>query len=173
MNDIFSYIDKLELIAFFSGYLIVLTFVSIIAYNYKSIKWVNGFKSLLSKSYGIIGLLYIGMKAHQYLPTLIKYPFSTIQLPLDLIHILAYFTFIFLFLSIKIGYKISIIHSAIYLCIVLYYTAQYTFYHNLDYSFIHNILNVFIDSLLLNITVLVLAFIFVQLKLYIRNRWLR
>jgi hypothetical protein len=173
MNDIFSFIDKLELIAFFSGYLIVLIFISIIIYNYKSIKWINCLNSILTQSYGIIGLMYLGMKIHQYLPTLIKYPLSTIQLPLDFIHILAYLSFIFLFLPIRIGYKISIIHSAIYLSIVLYYTAQYTFYHNLDYSFIHNILNVFIDSLLLNMTILSLVFIFVQLNQYIRNRFLR
>jgi hypothetical protein len=169
MNDIFSFIDKLELISFFSGYLIVLTFVSIIANRYQSINWVVRLKNILPKSYGVIGLLYLGLKLQQYLPTLIKYPLSTIQLRWDFLHLLAYFSFIFLFTPSKIGYKISLFHGSIYSIIALFLIFQFGLTHTIDHSFKNKITYVFLISILLNFSILFILFIIDRVKIRIRK----
>ena len=68
MDDFLVYIEKLELIAFFAAYALVYLFIIILATELKLEKsnWIKKLPSLLPKSYGLVVLLYVGMKLNQY-----------------------------------------------------------------------------------------------------------
>lgn len=61
-DSFFSYLDQLQLLAFFSGYPLIYLFIRFIAYQWKNNrKIVIDLVSLLPLTYAFLGILYIGL----------------------------------------------------------------------------------------------------------------
>ena len=171
MNDsFFSYLHRLELIAFFSGYPLVYAIVLFIAGNKAS---RNNLKrkivSLLPFAYGLVGILYFGFQLKTLYPDYsIEHMKESMYYPyLVLWGISAAF---FLIPVIAKKPVLSILHSSVFFLLLLKDIFFQSTGSGTDKNIIRNDMKLYTNSLLLNtgaiIAVTLIYFLLSRLKSY-------
>jgi len=153
-NDIITYIQKLELFAFFSGYCLIYTLIFFIKgdNNNKPKLLINRLAILLPYAYALTATLYLGMVIKNIsLDFSIRNFKDQFQIPfMQIWALLAVLFWIPLFNKKTI---FSLIHSLVFFGFLVQ-----EFFINMNSptgkEIIHNYMKVFTDSLLLNLTTL-------------------
>ena len=153
MDDFLVYIEKLELIAFFAAYALVYLFIIILATELKLEKsnWIKKLPSLLPKSYGLVVLLYVGMKLNQYYPLLKNYSLNfNFTTPLFYLKCWAVIGLIFLFNFFKKKPKLAIFHSLVFLLIPVVDFVHF-YFNQIGIEIVHNEMRMFFIGILLHL----------------------
>lgn len=167
-NEMISYLQQLEMVAFFSGYPFI---YAVVAYLKSTAKFNSSIKNsafiLLPFTYAIVGILYAGLQIKNLYPDYsITHITSEIQVPFYVSWALLSLLFLIPFFNKKP--LISLLHS-----LVFFYLIVKNFYVQLtgaktDKNVLRNFMNVYIDSILLNTAILILLLI-----IYYAIRFLR
>ena len=154
-NSFFAYIQKLELLAFFSGYPLIYTVILFIA---ESQHLQNNFKnrivSLLPFSYALVGSLYLGFQLRNLYP---NYSIENIKLTIQQPYLVTWGCLSILFWIPALGKRtvLSLLHSLVFFFLVVkdlfLQSSAFT-----DKNIIRNDMKIYTDSLLINIGALVL-----------------
>ena len=153
--DLFSYFEKLELIAFFSAFPMFYVLVHFVS-NDLNIKkrWVANMPKTMPLTYAIITLLYLGMKIHQM--------FEVHSLNLDWGNMLAYFKiWVVLGLLFFLPYfrekkSWSLLHSLPFTIIILVDFARF-YNHQVSQDYIHNEMRLYFTSFMIAMSVFVFS----------------
>jgi hypothetical protein len=168
MESLELYFEKLELIAFFSGFPLVYVLVFFIAGYQKNNPAVKArLVSLLPYAYALAGLLYLGNLLRSWYPDYsLSHINSTIYQPFLKIWAILSLIFWIPFFSRRPVY--SLLHSFIFLYILCKDILGQAFSSDHDPHIIRNEMKVYTDSLLLNsgtfVTVLLFFFIVTWVK---------
>src|SRR5687767_9204037 len=154
-----SYLQQLEILAFFSGYPLVYAVVAFLRTTAKSGSSIkNSAFILLPFSYTIVGILYLGLQLKNLFPDYsVRHIASQIQIPFFAGWALLSLAFWIPFLSKKP--VLSLLHS-----LVFFYLIVKNFYLQLtstepDKHVLSNFMKVYSDSILLNTVVLIVLLI--------------
>jgi hypothetical protein len=159
MNDLFTYFEKLELVAFFSGFplLYLIARYSLQVFNKTAINGLKAIVDKLPKAYALTSLLYVGMKINQSLPlTALNFNFLSAFLYykcwafLGLIFFHPYF-------SKKPFY--SFFHSLVFIGLVIFDFISY-YRQQIGIEVIHNEMRLYFLSLLLNLCTLTIILLY-------------
>ena len=156
-NDIITYIQKLELFGFFSGYCLIYTLIYFLKgeNNSKPKLLINRLATLLPYAYALTATLYLGMFIKNIsLDFSIQNFQDQFRVPfLEIWALLAVFFWIPLFNKKTV---FSLIHSLVFFGFLVH-----EFFINMNSpvgkEVIHNYMKVFTDSLFLNLTTLALV----------------
>ena len=158
-NEMISYLQQLEILAFFSGYPLIYAIVAYLkstATSKPTIK--NSAFNLLPFEYATIGLLYVALQIKNLYPDYsIKHLSSEIQIPFFVCWALSSLVFLTPFFNKKP--IVSLLHS-----LVFFYLIIRNFYLQLisiepDKNVLTNLRRVYSDSLLLNATIFIVLLI--------------
>ena len=171
MNNFFTYIDKLELIAFFSAF--PLFYFLIISFYTKPLtakfKFLKSIPTLISNTYATMTVLYMGMKLNQLY---LQNTFATIQIQyLTTIFILKCWTvfgFLFFFNFFRTKPLIALAHSSIYFLILFIDFFQY-YNRQIDIEVFHNEMRLYIIGFIAYITILSILLIIRLIRLKYRK----
>lgn len=127
-NDFFLYLEKMEYLAFFSGYALLYACIMVIAQSFgKEKKWGLTLTRLLPYSYAVTGLLYIGFSFDKLYPDI---SFTSLKLLLSHSWLTpwAFSTALFLIPALSRKIIFSLIHSLPFFYLLVksiysYYTA--------------------------------------------------
>ena len=155
-----SYLQQLEILAFFSGYPLLYAIVATIGNAAKS---RSSFRyiifMLLPFAYAIVGILYTGLQLKNLYPDYsFKHIYAEIQIPFYAIWGLLSITFFIPALSKRP--VVSLLHS-----LVFFYLMVRNFYLQLrspfpDHDIMKNHMRIYFDSIILNIVVIISLSIF-------------
>lgn len=169
-NEMISYLQQLELLAFFSGYPFVYAVVAFLKSTAKSRSSIKTSAFiLLPFAYAIVGILYAGLQIKNLYPDYsVKHIVSEIQIPFFAGWALLSLVFWVPFFSKKP--IISLLHS-----LVFFYLIVKNFYSQLtspepDKHILGNFMKVYSDSLLLNTIILILLLIFYYSTRFLRRK---
>ena len=156
-NDFFAYLERLELLAFFSGYPLLYAVILFIGGN-KQLK--NNFKirivSLLPFAYALVGTLYLGLQLKNLYP---DYSIENIKLTMQQPWLIIWGLLSIFFWIPALGKKpvLSLIHSLVY----FFFLVRDLFLHSVQSSVgknvVRNDMKIYTDSLLLNLGALILV----------------
>jgi hypothetical protein len=171
MNNLFTYIDKLELIAFFSAF--PLFYFFLIAFYSKPLvmkfKWLKSTPEIISIVYATISLLYVGMKLNQWYEQILIGPIQyDIYSYIFIVKCWSIFGLIFFFKSLRSKPMLALAHSSIYFIILLIDFFQY-YHHQYDIEAFHNEMRLYFIGLL---AYLIISFVFF-LATYLRFKFVR
>jgi hypothetical protein len=166
-NSFFAYTQRLELLAFFSGYPLIYTVILFIAGN-QQIK--NNFKSrvifLLPFAYALVGSLYLGLQLKNLYP---DYSIENIKLTIQQPCLVSWGLLSILFWIPALAKKatLSLLHSLVFFFFVVRdLFLQLTAPANNDV--IRNDMKIYTDSLLLNLgavtSIVLLFFLYTRYK---------
>jgi len=166
-DSFFIYIERLELIAFFSGYPLIFLAVRIIAawLHAKSITRMD-IATLLPFAYAFAGLLYLGLELKNLYP---HYSFENIKLATADPYLKTWALFSLLFFVPFFAKKpmLSLLHSLVFFYFVVKDFFRHFFLHD-DNNFLQNDMHMYSRSLLINlgafILVTLLYFLLASLK---------
>lgn len=147
----FEYLDRLELLAFFSGYPLIFAIVVYIRGNRKT---GNGFReklvTLLPYSYALVGTLFLGLQLRNLYP---DYSFENIKVTTLESYLKIWGLLSLLFWLPVLAKKpiLSLVHSLVF----FFFLAKDLFLHAIqssgDRNMIRNEMKIYTDSLLLNL----------------------
>ncbi len=142
----FSYIERLELMGFFSAYPLVYALVSVIATSFKAP--VKKIFSLLPYTYALVGLLYLGLQLKNLYP---DYSFENIRLSVQqpFLKIWALLTLLFWIPFFAKKPVLSLLHSLVFFFFLLRDLYLQTSLHNADKTIVRNEMKLYTDSFLL------------------------
>lgn len=155
-DSFFIYIERLELLLFFSGYPLIYLLIFVIAEtNFAKKIFQKNISTLLPYAYALVGVLYLGFLLKSFYP---DYSFNHIststKIPaLKIWSLLSILFFIPLFAKKSVY---SLLHSFVFIFFILRDLYFYVF-KTLDKSVLENDMNLYTYSLLINIA----AFLFV------------
>ena len=157
-NSFFEYLQRLELMAFFSGYALLYAVVFIVLSSYFK-KYAAQLLSLLPLSYAICGILYLGLQLRNLYPE-----FSLTQLKENLYQpflvIWGLLSILFLVPALRKRHYLSVLHSLVFFFFIARDLYRHTFIAT-NKEVVRNDMKVFTDSLLLNLAIFVVVlFIF-------------
>jgi hypothetical protein len=166
VDSLDSYLEKLKLIAFFSGFPLIYLIIIILAGTRKGVAtFKSKLPSLLSIAYGLVGLLYWGYMVRELYPDYSAENIqSTVQLPL--LEIWALLSLLFLIPLFFRNPVLSLLHSLVFMYLLVKDIFSYAFSTETDRHILRNDMKLFTDSLLLNTG----TFIVVALIYYFINR---
>ncbi len=169
-NSLFAYIERLEVLGFFSGYPLLYAIVLIIP-GPKDQR--NAFKSRLTRvlpyAYALTGTLYLGMILRNAYPHYSLYNLITgLEQPWLRIWGLLSILFWIPFFARKPIF--SLVHSLVFFYFIIIDLWSYVSRSALDNQFIKNDMKVYGDSILLNLAAIVLIFTFSTLYAGIQHR---
>ena len=157
-NSFFDYLQRLELLAFFSGYPLLYALVFFISEKYPLKKiFQKGIGSLLPKAYALVGTLYLGLQLKKL------YPYYTLD---NIIRMQMPYLVIWGVLSILFWLPVfskkplfSLIHSLLFFFLLAKDLLLHSFQHSTDKSIVRNDMKIYTTSLLLNLgTYLIIVF---------------
>jgi len=168
MNNFFIYIDKLELIAFFSAFpLFYFLYISFYTKTFiVKFKWLKVLPEIISLAYATISLLYIGMKSNQLY---VQNTMGPIQFELtSYIFILKFwsiFGLLFFFKFLRTKPLLALAHSSIYFIILLIDFFQY-YHHQINVEAFHNEMRLYFISFVayISISIILILGYFIRLK---------
>ena len=162
-NSFFSYLQRIELLAFFSGYPLIYTLIVFTAGNQRSKNnFISRCISLLPLGYALVGSLYLGLQLKNLYPYYsVENLKLTIQEPLLIIWALLSILFWIPFFSKKT--VISLIHSFVFFFFLLRDIFLQLSAKSGDRSLVRNSMKLYTDSLLLNLC----AFAFIALLAFL------
>jgi hypothetical protein len=168
-NDLVSYIERLELLAFFSGYPLIYTIVYFIAgeKGKKPVTFLNGLVKLLPFAYALAGTLFVGYILKNMYP---DYTFKNIALQFQTSYLKIWGLLAVLFWIPVFNKKtiFSLLHSLVFFFFLLkdfflYLTSS------LGKEMIQNDMKIYTNSLLLNMVALVIIVIINCILIFVRQ----
>ena len=153
MNDFFTYIEKLELVAFFAGYPLVYFFILLLS-NTSFIKYSlrEGLIKGLSNAYVIVVFLYIGMKLNhtynEFNGQGISWNYNHLNFYLKT---WAFLGVLFLFRPFKSKPVLLLLHSLVFFIIVAIDILLFM-NHKIQIEVVHNEMRLYFLSVLLHLT---------------------
>ncbi len=152
MDSSFStYMQQLELLAFFSGYPLIYLLTLVIAGNASTGKNLsNRIYSLLPFAYALVGTLYLAYQIRNLHP---DYSLSHIQLSIQqpFWTIWALLSILFWLPALQKKPVLSIFHSLPFFLLLVYDLFQHTIHFQQDNSVVRNDMKIYTDSLLLHL----------------------
>jgi hypothetical protein len=164
-SSIFTYVEQLEMLVFFSGYPLVYSLVRLV-FRHASLKNVHAaaLVTILPFAYALVGTLYLGLELKNLYPDYtIENIKHRIQQP-DLM-MWALLSLLFWIPAMSKRQIFSVLHSLVFFFIIvrdLYFQVTGL---NSDRNILKNDMTVYTISILLNLA----AFVFVSLSYYIYN----
>lgn len=160
MGDIFlTYIQYLELIAFFSGYPLLYAVINALGDSFKKNSWLQLSMKLLPISYALTGLLYLGLQLKNFYP---DYSLHRLQQSITLpwLTLWGILSILFFFPSLARKKQFSLLHSLVFLFLLVknFYT-QYTADVK-DFNMVKNDMKLYAASIILNFAALVVVILF-------------
>lgn len=171
MDDtFFAYLQRLEFMAFFSGFPLVYALITVIAGKKLS---NNSFRDrlipLLPFSYALVGTLFLGLQLRNLYPDFhFDDMFKSQQQPWLLLWGLLSVLFWIPLFSKKPIY--SLLHSLVFFFFLLKDLVQQFFTTKTDRNMIRNDMKIYTDSLLLNLGALAILVLFSFLYFYFKKR---
>ena len=167
-DDFFSYLQRLELMAFFSAYPLLYAVINVIAGNSKR-KVLKRLPSLLPYAYAMVGSLYFGLQLKNLYP---DYSFenisSAVQQPL--LTIWALLSLLFWIPALAKKPVISLLHSFVFFFLLLKDLFAQLFRDG-DKNIVRNDMKVYTDSLLLNSgAIFIITIIYLLIRFKLKNR---
>ena len=174
MDDIFfAYLQRLELMAFFSGYPLLYAVTLFIAEN-QQLK--NNFKSrivsLLPFAYALVGTLYLGLQLKNLYP---DYSIENIKLTMQQPYLKIWGLLAILFWIPAIAKKpiLSLLHSLVFFLLLVRDLFLQLSASSADKNIVRNDMKIYTDSLLLNLgafaLIVLLSFLFTHYKKRLRS----
>ena len=174
MDDIFfAYLQRLELMAFFSGYPLLYAVTLFIAEN-QQLK--NNFKSrivsLLPFAYALVGTLYLGLQLKNLYP---DYSIENIKLTMQQPYLKIWGLLAILFWIPAIAKKpiLSLLHSLVFFFFLVRDLFLQLSASSADKNIVRNDMKIYTDSLLLNMgafaLIVLLSFLFTHYKKRLRS----
>jgi hypothetical protein len=166
-NDFWSYLERLELLAFFSAYPVVFALFHVIAgYGKKGI--TKKIPSLLPYAYALIGILYLGLQLKNLYP---DYSIEHIKAGMEqpVLKIWALLSILFFIPALSKKPVISLLHSFVFFFFLLKDLLSHLF-GNGDKNIVSNDMKVYTDSLLINAGALLVIVIFYLLTGFIKKQ---
>ncbi len=164
-DNFFSYLQQLELMAFFSAYPLLYAIINVIASNSKK-EFIKKIPFLQPYAYALVGLLYFGLQLKNLYP---DYSFenirSSVQQPLLIIW--AFLSLLFWIPALARKPVISMLHSFVFFFFLLRDLFSQLFGSSTDKNILKNEMKVYTDSLLLNLG----AFTFIVLLFFLFTRY--
>ena len=169
-ESFFEYLDRLELLAFFSGYPLIFALVGYIGGNRTPNTGFRGrLVTLLPYSYALVGTLFLGLQLRNLYP---DYSFENIKVVTEgsYLRIWGLLSLLFWLPALAKKPKLSLIHSLVF----FFFLVKDLFLHAIqssgDRNMIGNEMKIYTDSLLLNLaTILCMVlvyFLFSRFKIY-------
>lgn len=149
-NSFFAYLQRLELLAFFSGYPLLYAVIIFIAGKERLKTILKGrIVSMLPFTYALMGTLYLGLQLKNLYP---DYSFENIKLTMQLSYLKIWGILSILFWMPTLARKsfVSLLHSLVF----FYFLARDLFFHtfySVDKSVVQNDMNIYTVSLLINL----------------------
>ena len=164
-GNFFSYIERLELLAFFSAYPLLYALINVIAGN-STRKVLKKIPSLLPYTYALVGTLYLGLRLKNLYP---DYSFENIRSSVQhpVLTIWALFSILFWIPALTRKPVISLLHSLVFFFFLLKDILSQLFTSGADKNIIKNDMKLYTDSLILNLGALLfltLIYFFFQFK---------
>jgi hypothetical protein len=165
-NDFFAYLQRLELMAFFSAYPLLYAIINVF-FGHSKKEIVRKFPSLLPYAYALVGLLFLGLQLKNFYP---DYSFEHIKAEIQqpLLFIWALLSILFFIPALAKKPLISLLHSFVFFFFLLRDLLSSLFSNTSDKSILRNDMKIYTDSLILNsgafTLVILLSFIFIRLK---------
>lgn len=167
-NSFFTYLQQLELIAFFSGYPLLYAFTIFLTGNSKSNPGIKKrIASLLPFAYALTGTLYLGLQLKNLYP---NYSIENIKLLMLQPFLIIWGLLSLLFWIPALSKKpiLSLLHSLVFFFFLTRDLFLHTFQSNADKNVIRNDMKIYTDSLLLNLgtftLILILSFFIYQYR---------
>jgi hypothetical protein len=155
-SSIFTYIQQLEMLAFFSGYPLVYYFVRFLARN-ASLKNIpgTGLVSILPFAYALMGTLYLGLQLNNLYP---DYSIENIKHRIEQpgLQIWGFLSLLFWIPNLAKRQLLSILHSLVFFFMIikdLFF--QLTGFIS-DRNIVRNDMKVYTDSVVLNLAAFIL-----------------
>ncbi len=169
-NELFSYLERLEIMVFFTGYAIIYALIFFLAGEFHKRQWalISLLPGLLPSAYALIGTLFFGYILKKvYVGYTMGISLSQIYHPyLVLWGILA---MVFWIPAARKKPLLSLLHS-----LVFFFYIPWDMYRFLDHSVekdvIKNDMNILSSSLLLNASTLLILLLLHYVLLYLRKR---
>lgn len=165
----FDYLQRLEMMAFFSGYPLVYAIAFFIAGKQKSKSGLKGkIVSLLPYSYALVGTLFLGLQLNNLYP---DYTFENIKLTTQepYLKIWGLLALLFWIPALRKKPVISLLHSLVFFSLLAKDLFRHTFQSSTDMNIIRNDMKIYSDSLILNLGVLAVVSIFYFLIIRLNN----
>jgi hypothetical protein len=172
-NIFFAYLQRLELMAFFSGYPLLYVVTLFIAEN-QQLK--NNFKSrivsLLPFAYALVGTLYLGLQLKNLYP---DYSIENIKLTMQQPYLKIWGLLAILFWIPAIAKKpiLSLLHSLVFFFFLVRDLFLQLSASSADKNIVRNDMKIYTDSLLLNLgafaLIVLLSFLFTHYKKRLRS----
>ncbi|MGZ3749991.1 MAG: hypothetical protein ACXVB0_06370 [Mucilaginibacter sp.] len=169
-NSFLAYLQKLELLAFFSGYPLIYALTFFVAGNLPVKSDVRSrITSLLPFAYALVGTLFLGFELKKLYPDYsLEHIKLTIQQPWLIIWALSAMLFWIPALGKRIS--LSLIHSLVFFFFIVRDLFYQIFSSTADSNIIANDMKVYIFSLLMNLGALVVLVLISFLFSYYRKR---
>jgi len=169
-NNFFAYLERLELMAFFSGYPLLYAISLFIAGN-RQLK--NNFKSrivsLLPFAYALVGTLYLGLQLKNLYP---DYSIGNINLTMQQPWLIIWGLLSIFFWIPALGKKpiLSLIHSLVFFFFLVRDFFLLSFHLSAGKNVLGNDMKIYTDSLLLNLGALILVTLISYLIDYFKSQ---
>ena len=167
-DTFFAYLQRLEMIAFFSAYPLMYTIILFITGNQKvKSNFKSRLASLLPFAYALVGTLYIGLQLKNLYP---DYSIENIKLSVEqpYMKIWALLTVLFWIPVISKKTVLSLLHSLVFFFLLIKDLFVQSSLSNGGNHIIKNVMKVYTDSLLINvfslIVVAVVYFLFLRIR---------
>lgn len=172
-NSFFAYVERLELMAFFSGYPLLYAVILFIAGNQQLKNNLRSrIVSFLPFSYALVGTLYLGLLLKNLYP---DYTFENINRTMQQPWLIIWGLLSILFWIPALGKKrvLSIIHSLVFFFFLVRDLFVHSFQTSGDKNVVRNDMKIYTDSLLLNlgafVIIVLLSFLFTRYKKSLRS----
>ncbi len=169
-NSFFTYLEQLELMAFFSGYPLLYAVIIAIGKNKQEKRsFKNRLVSLLPLSYAMVGTLFLGLQLKKLYP---DYTIENINHSMQQPWLITWGLLSLLFWIPALGKKpvLSLIHSLVFFFFLLRDLFLQSFQSSHDKNVVRNDMKIYSDSLLLNGGVFILIVLFSYLFSRQKNR---
>lgn len=168
-SSFFDYLQRLEMMAFFSGYPLIYAIASFIAGKHQSKTSIKRkIVSLLPYSYALVGTLFLGLQLNNLYP---DYTFENIKLTTQEPYLKIWGLLALLFWIPAFAKKpvISLMHSLVFFFFLAKDLFLHTFQPSADKHIIRNEMKIYSDSLILNLGALAAVSIFYFLIIRLIN----
>lgn len=170
MDDtFFSYLQKLEIMAFFSGFPIVYAIALVISgYLNNKTHLKRTIINLLPPTYAIVGILYLGLQLKKLYP---DYSLNHLSLEFSnpYLTIWGVLSILFFFPVFRKKTAFCLLHSFVFFFLLLKNIYNHIIEINPDENVIRNTMKVYTDSIILNSSVLIILLTIVSMYKYFYN----
>ena len=168
-NSFFVYLEQLELMGFFSGYLIIYLLVKFIATTLLQQRMVNlNLAKLLPYSYATVGLLFLGYQLKNLYPNYSLENLNSITQNVFL-KIWALVSLLFFITAFAKNTALSMLHSLVFFYFIVKDLFKY-FFNEADVAILQNGMSIYTRSLLLHaVSYFIVALFYFTIKAFKRK----